>query len=397
MHVQPHVLDPEFVAAFARLCDERIAPRARAADLAGSLAPEGWRDIAASDYLRLFHPREFGGLEADGRTQALAMEALARACASTFWTASISSLLCGKLLHDLCGPRHHERWLRPIVAGAAIGCFAATERGAGSDPASYHTTVRADGGGYRLCGEKARVSNATTADVAVVLARREAPTSPELCYVVVDLRRAGIRRRELPRLGLRAMSWGTVEFDDVEVAAEDVILGASVEKTLRSVEWGQLIQTMSALGLARASLDACLAFVQERRAFGRPIAHLQVIHARLADMQAEIDAARLLALEVAELKAQGRSAREQVLMAKIYTTEMAVRVADRALRTLAGSGYCTEQIVERLYRDSLGNVPAGLPNDRLREFLGCAMVGVDPWTYAPFEWLTPAGLALTEA
>ena len=389
-------LDPNFSRAFDRLCRERVASRAPAVDRAAAVPEDSWRDVVESGYLGLFHPRELGGSAADGATQFAAMESLAVACASTFWAATISTVLCGKLLHALCGPRHHARWLRPIVAGAAIGCFAATERGAGSDPASYRTHVRADGDGYRLRGEKQKISNATTADVAVVLARREAPTSPELCYVVVDLRGPGIRRREQPKLGLRGMSWGTIEFDDVAVAAEDVILGASVEKTLVSVEWGQLIQTMSALGLARASLAACREFVRERSACGRPIAHLEAVHARVADMQAEIAAARALAREVVELKAQGQSAREPVMMAKIFTTEMAVRVADRAMRCLGGSGYAAEQAIERLYRDSLANVPAGLPNDRLREFLGCAMVGVDPWTYPPFDWLGPAGLGVGE-
>lgn len=388
--------DPSFSRAFDRLCRERIAPRAPEVDHSGHVPEDSWRDLAASGYLGLFHPRELGGGAADGATQFAAMERLAAACASTFWAATISTVLCGKMLHELCGPRHHARWLRPIVAGEAIGCFAATERGAGSDPASYRTHVRADGDGFLLRGEKQKISNATTADVAVVLARREAPNGAELCYVLVDLRAPGIRRRAQPKLGLRGMSWGTIAFDDVRVAAEDVIFGASVEKTLVSVEWGQLLQTMSALGLAQASLAACREFVRERCAFGRPIAHLEAVHARVADMQAEIDAARALAREVAELKAQGRSAREPVLMAKIFTTEMAVRVADRAIRCLGGSGYAEEHPIERLYRDSLANVPAGLPNDRLREFLGCAMVGVDPWTYAPFDWLAPAGLDVGE-
>lgn len=389
--------ESSFIRTFERLCRERVAPRAAAVDRAGAVPKDTWCDLVDSGYLALFHPRELGGRAADGATQFAAMERLAEACASTFWAATISTLLCGKLLHELCGPRQHARWLRPIVAGEAIGCFAATERGAGSDPGSYRTYARASGAGFRLCGEKQRISNATTADVAVVLARVAAPGGAELCYAVVDLRAPGVRRREQPKLGLRGMSWGTIEFDDVAVAAEDVILGASVEKTLRAVEWGQLIQTVSALGLARASLAACRAYVRERVAFGRPIAHLEAVHARVADMQAEIEAARCLAREVAEVKAQGESAREAVMMAKIFATETAVRAADRALRCFGGAGYCEEHPIERLYRDSLANVPAGLPNDRLRELLGCAMVGADPWSYAPFDWLTAAGLGLLDA
>ena len=169
------------------------------------------------------------------------------------------------------------------------------------------------------------MSNATTADVAVVLARRGAPAGQGLCYAVVDLRRSGIHRKEQPKLGLSAMSWGTVAFDDVEIAPEDVIVDASMDKTLQSVEWGQLLQTWCAVGLAEAALDVCRDYVSKRQAFGRPIAHLQVVHARLADMRAEIDAARLLAMEVSWRKGQGEIARESVMMAKIYATEMAVR------------------------------------------------------------------------
>lgn len=383
-----------FQRRFDQICQERIAPRAKEADRSGVLPKESWNDLIDAGYFALFHPPEWGGCGADGVMQAIAMESLARACASTFWSVSISTALCGKILHNLCAPQHHRTWLRPIVAGQKIGCFAATEAGAGSDPGSYQATVRKTPQGLRLRGEKSRVSNATTADMAVVLARQDAATGQGLCYVVVDLRRSGIHRKEQPKLGLSAMSWGTIAFDDVAIAPEDVIVNASMEKTLQSVEWGQLLQTWCAVGLAEAALDACREHVMKRQAFGRPIAHLQVVHARLADMRAEIDAASLLAMDVAWMKGQGDIARESVLMAKIYATEMSVRVADSAMRTFAGWGYSKDHIVERLYRDSLANVPAGLPTDRLRELLACSMVGVDPWGYEPFDWLTPAGLRI---
>jgi alkylation response protein AidB-like acyl-CoA dehydrogenase len=394
MYIAPDPLQQAQNREFSRICQERIAARARAADRTASVPRDSWRDLVDGGYLRLFHARRWGGSEADGLTQALAMESLAQACAGTFWAASISTVLCGKLLHDVAGPAAQARWLPAIVAGDSLGCFAATERGAGSDPASYHTTVRRHGRGYRLSGVKTRISNACTADVAVVLARREAADSPALCYAVVDLRRPGISRCELPTSGLRAMSWGTIEFADVELDEECVVLDASIERTLRSVEWGQLIQTMSAVGLAGAAIDLCREFVRQRCAFGRPIAHLQVVHARLADMQAELDAARLLAFEVARRKAEGQAVGEDVMMAKIYATEMAVRVSELALRNLGGSGHDSDLAVERLHRDSLANVPAGLPNDRLRELLVCPQVGVDPWRYPAFDWLTPAGLML---
>jgi alkylation response protein AidB-like acyl-CoA dehydrogenase len=373
-----------FALRFAGGC-RGIAARSRETDELAAVPAQNWQDLVDAGYLGLFHPPKWGGSDADGLSLALAMEQLARACASTFWAASISTLLCGRMLADLCSPAHCDRWLRPIVAGRAIGCFAATEHGAGSDPGSYRTTLRRGANGYRLHGEKSRISNAGVADVAIVLARLDEPTGLKLCYVVVDLRRPGVDRREIAKLGLRGMSWGSLSFDDVAIAPEDVIVDASIELTLRSVEWGQLLQVWCALGLAEAALEACREHAAGRHAFGRPIIHLPVVYERIATLRAELDGARLMALEATWLKGMNRSARELVMMAKIHATELAVRAADAAMRTLGGWGYAKQHMVERLARDSLANVPAGLPTDRLRELLVCPLLGIDPWVYAPFD------------
>ncbi len=347
----------------------------------GDPSRDDWRDVVDSGYLGLFHPAP-EGQGAEGIVLALAMDQLAQASASAFWTATISTLLCGRMLADLCTPQHVERWLAPIIAGRAIGCFAATEDAAGSDPGSYRTTLRRGPQGARLSGKKSRISNAGVADVALVLARLDEPTSPKLAYVVVDLGQAGVRRSELAKLGLDGMSWGNLEFDEVTIADQDVIVDASIEATMRSVEWGQLLQVWSAIGLAEAAIAACRAHVREREAFGRPLAQLELVRDRLAGMRVELDAARLLALEATWSKAQDRPARELVMMAKIHATELAVRITDAALRIFGGWGYAKASPIERLHRDSLANVPAGLPTDRLRELLVCPRLNVDPWTYA---------------
>jgi alkylation response protein AidB-like acyl-CoA dehydrogenase len=387
-----------FQARFDELCRTRIAPRARATERDGRISAQSWRDLVEAGYPRLFHPPAQGGLGADGVTLAIAMECLGRACASTLWAVSVSAVLCGKILATLGTPRLQQTWLPPILAGERVGCFAGTEHGAGSDPASYETALVAAGGGLRLRGEKSRISNAGIADVAVVVARAEADTHPSgragICFVVVDLRQPPVARAEIEKLGLGGMSWGTLRFDDVPVDRDDVLFEADLEKNLQAVEWGQLLQTFCAIGLAQAALDASVTFARQRSAFGRPIAHLEVVHARLADMHAEIQAARLLGLEAAWSKGQGQPARELIMMAKINATEMSVRAADAAMRTFGGWGYARDHVVERLYRDSLANIPAGLTTDRLRELLVCPAVGVDPARYPPFDWLTAAGLRL---
>lgn len=394
MHIEPNGTQIELAERFDEICRRVVTPQAKRVDATGRVAPETWRMLAEAGYLGLFHPPEFGGSGACGFVQARAMESLARACASTFWAASISTALTGKMLAELCGPVHHERWLRAIVAGERIGCFAASEDGAGSDPGSYRAVVERTARGFRLTGRKSRISNAGVADVAVVLARLGRSDGPDLCYAVVDLSRPGVTRGEIPKLGLRGMSWGTLDFAGVELDAVDVVENASIEKTLRTVEWGQLIQAYCGLGIAASALELSQEYAMSRHAFGRPIGHLERVYERIVEMHVAIDGARELAHEVSCVKARGELARETVLMAKIHATEMAVSVADSAMRVHGGWGWSREHAIERLYRDSLGNVPAGLPNDRLRELLACQMLGVDPWTYASFAGLEPGARRL---
>lgn len=378
---------------FERFCQERIAPRAREADRRGTLPLETWKDLREVGYLRLFHPPELGGTGADTVTCALAIESLAQACGSTAWTASISSVLCGKILYELGTPEHQQRWLRPIIEGEILGAYGLVERGSGSDPGSYRTVLRKSGRGWRLSGEKARVSNGPVARVAAVVARIEDARPGEgLAYAFVDLERPGVHRTSVELLGLRAMPWGTLTFDEVEIAEEDIIREVPMDRTLRAVEWGQLLQSCSSLGFAEAALEICLRFVRQREAFGRPLAHLQAVHSRLAEMRVEVEATRLLCHDAARLKSQGLPARELMMMAKVSATEMAVRVCDHAMRLLAAWGYTTECELERVYRDSLGNVAGGLATDRLRELIACGMVGTSPWEYEPFDWLSTSGL-----
>lgn len=386
-------IEQEYAERFAALCRERVAPRAAQADRTGTLPRESLEELRAAGFFALFHPPEAGGTGASGALLGEVMEHLGRACASTLWTTTISTALCGKILWNLCRPAHHQRWLAPIVRGELTGCFAASERGSGNDPGSYQTTLHRTDRGFRLTGEKCRVANAPIAEVAVVLARTTGPGSG-LGYAVVDLRQPGVRRTKLEPAGLRAMPWGVLQFDELELPEEDVILDATMERTLRSVEWGQLIQSCCALGVAQAALDASVAYTRERTAFGRPIMHLEVVRERLARMHVDLAGARALTRQAAGILATGRSAAEVVMMAKIHATEMGVRVTEAALRTFAGWGFQAGSLVERLHRDSLGNVPAGLTTDRLRELLMCPALGLSPWEYEPASWLTSGGFAL---
>src|SRR5215475_4865866 len=142
-----------------------IAARAADADAAGAVPEENWRDLAESGYLRMFHPTEIGGLGVDGVVQAMAMETLARACPSTFWSTTMSALVCVKLISSYGNLEDHRGLVESLLSGQRLGCFPVVETTSGSDASTYTTTVRHSGDHWLISGEKARITNATNADL----------------------------------------------------------------------------------------------------------------------------------------------------------------------------------------------------------------------------------------
>jgi alkylation response protein AidB-like acyl-CoA dehydrogenase len=365
-----------------------IAARAETADAIGAVPRANWQDIAESGYLRVFHPTEIGGLGVDGATQAMAMEALARACPSTFWSATMSALVCAKLIYTYGNLADHRRLLDPLLSGVRLACFPVVELTSGSDAGTYTTTVRRDGAGYVIEGEKARITNATNADLGVVLARLVGHETG-WCYAFVDLRQPGVHTYPMPHMGLRAMSWGGLVFDQVRVDPRDVV-PIPLEKFPEGMAWGWLFISIAAVAIAESALASSVEHARRQIAFGRPLAHMEGVQAALAEMRTEIDAARLLAYRVAWHRTEGRLVQDLVGMLKPYATEMAVRVTQRAVQIHGSWGLTPGYPVERLYRDAPMNVIGGFASNRLRELVA-QQLGLAT-TYQEFNWLTPSGL-----
>ncbi len=373
-----------------------IAARAAETDSTGRIPRENWQEIIDSGYLRLFHPPELGGTGADSLTQSNAMEALARACSGTYWSATVSALLCAKVIAAHGDPREHDRLLEPLLSGERLACFAVVESAAGSDSGTFRTTVSPagpPGSGFVINGEKARITNAPVADLAVVLARRQklpGDDGPDWCLAFVDLHQSGVRRFEIPHMGLRGMPWGGIVFTDALVAETDVV-PVPIEELSESMAWGWLKNSFAAIATAECALAASVRHAQERLSFGRPLGHMEGVQAQLAESRAQIDAARLLAHRAAAERAAGRSARDLIAMLKIYSTEMAVGVAARAVQIHGASGVTQGHEVERFYRDAQMNVIGGFTSNRLREQVAEGL-GLGPAVYHAFDWVTPAGL-----
>jgi alkylation response protein AidB-like acyl-CoA dehydrogenase len=355
----------DLARGFEDFCAKKIAPRAAAADKAGAIPDETWTDLAEMGFFGLTFPEEWGGLGADHVVSALAEESLAKACASTFLSAGASNGLFGLPVFLFGSDEQKDRWLRKVISGEVIGCFGLTEPGAGSDVANIKTRAKKkEGGLWTLSGEKALITNAPIADVAIVMA----VTDPEAGYggvtsFLVDLNKPGVTRSEpYKKMGLRASPTGSLTFDEVELSDAEIVggEGAGFLQAMQTLEYGRIGMSHFGIGIAEAAMEASMKYATEREAFGKPIARRQAVHFKIADMKIEIDAARLMARRVSWEKSEGRECRQLASISKLYATEMAVRVTDRAVQIHGGWGYTDDFVVERLYRDArLGPIGEG--------------------------------------
>lgn len=356
--------DQAFGDAFEKLCQERIAPRAAVTDEAGAIPPESWADLKEMGFFKLFYPEAVGGLGASWLQVALAEESLAKACAATFLSTGASIGLCGAPLFHFGSDAQRKTWLVALMNVDKIGCFALTEPGVGTDAARIQTRARRSGAGWVLSGEKALITNAPIADVAVVMAvtDREAGYGGVTMFLV-DLTKAGVSRTApLKKMGLRGSQTGGLVFEDVALSDDDVIgeVGQGFIQAMQTLELGRIGMCHFGIGIAEAAYDAARRYAQERVAFGRPIARLQAVHFKIADMKIQIDGARLMARQCAWRKSQGEHLGALASVAKTYATEMAVKVTDAAVQIFGGWGYTSDFPVERLYRDArLGPIGEG--------------------------------------
>jgi alkylation response protein AidB-like acyl-CoA dehydrogenase len=301
-------------------------------------------------------PEEYGGAGMDHVAYVLAMEEVARACASTAAIMSVNnSLVCDPILRY--GTEEQKRRYLPVLAsGRELGCYCLTEPQAGSDAASLQTTARLDGDRWVLNGTKVFVTNAREAWVFIVYARtEEVPGARGISAFLVERDYPGITVGKVERkMGLLASSTCEVLLEDCRVPREN-LLGAREEGfkvALSTLDGGRIGIAAQAVGIARAALEESVAYAKERRQFGRPIAEFQAIQWKIADMATRIEAARLLALRAAWLRDQGKRCTVEASMAKLFASETAMFAAHQGVQIFGGYGYIKDYPVERYFRDA---------------------------------------------
>jgi butyryl-CoA dehydrogenase len=282
---------------------------------------------------------------------------VARGCGSTALTYTAHVSLCITPILALGSHEQKLKWLPDLCSGERIGCFGLTEPQAGSDSGNTQTTARREGDEYVVRGAKAWITNGPQASTMVATVKTD-PAQPRgkgISALIIDMASDGISiPKTEDKLGLRGSSTAQIYFDDVRVPAEN-LLGTEHDGFplfMRTLEGGRVGIAAMSVGLAQAAFERAVRYAQQRHTFGRPLAGHQTIQAYIAEMATELDAARLLVYRAAFMKQQGLPIAREAGMAKLFATEAAMRICEKAIQIHGGFGYVREFEVERMYRDA---------------------------------------------
>lgn len=338
---------------FAR---QELRPNAAAWDAAAHLPDTIVAQMGQLGLLGMIVPEQWGGSYTDYTAYALAIEEIAAGDSAVSTLMSVhNSVGCGPIL-QYGTPEQQARWLPGLASGQAIGCFCLTEPQAGSEANNLQTRAVLDGDHWVLNGSKQFVTNGQRASVAIVFA----VTDPELgkkglSAFIVPTDSAGFNvDRVEKKLGIRASDTCAISLTDCRIPADHLlgVRGKGLAIALSNLEGGRIGIAAQAVGIARAAFEAALGYARERVQFGQPIIQHQSIGNLLADMQMQINAARLMVLQAAKMRTAGVACLSEASQAKLFASEMAERVCSSAIQIHGGYGYLEDYPVERLYRDA---------------------------------------------
>ena len=338
----------EFVA-------NEVGEDVREADESQTFPEDVWDGLAELDLTGLTVPEEYGGLDVDMLTYSIVNEELAYGHLAVATALSVHCLATS-CIRQFGSETHKEEWLPEMVTGRPVGAFALSEPDAGSNPAEMSTEARLDedAGEYVINGKKQWITNGERAGVVILFAKtdRDDPDSVTQFLVPKDVDGLEVGKKE-DKLGLRASDTTTLILDDVRIPAENRLteVGEGLRSAFSILTGGRVGIASQAVGVAQAALDDAVTYAHDREQFGKPIIEHQAIGHKLADMQTDVQAARLLTRDAARKNDDG-VAPKAAAMAKYFASETAVDVANEAVQVHGGYGYTKDFDVERYYRDA---------------------------------------------
>jgi alkylation response protein AidB-like acyl-CoA dehydrogenase len=336
-------------------CDREIVPHARDWDRSERMDAGIVAKLAEVGFLGCALPEAYGGMGLDTVSYCLVMEELGRADSSVRGIVSVNNGLAGKTIAAWGAEAQRAEWLPRMCSGEALGCYALTEPGSGSDPGSLVTRADRDGGDWVLNGSKIFITLGSWAGVALVFARTGGEGPRGITCFLVPTSSEGFSAVKIDgKLGLRAQDTAELFLDGVRVpdSARLGDEGAGFKVAMSALDNGRISLAAGSVGIAQGCVDTSVAYARERRQFGKPIAAFQLVQELIADMAVETDAARLLAWRAAFLADSGRPYTLAASQAKYYASEVAVRAANAAVQVHGGYGYVDEFPVQKYLRDA---------------------------------------------
>lgn len=357
--------------AARRFFTERWVPQAASWREAGRLPPEAWREAGAQGLLCAAMPEAYGGGGGDFAHDAVILMEAARANLSGFGGGLHSGIVAPYILH-YGSEAQKQRWLPKMARGELITAIAMTEPGTGSDLQAIRTSARRDGDHYVLNGQKTFITNGGNANLIIVACRTGGEGSKGMSLLVVETDHApGFRRgRLLDKIGMKAQDTAELFFDDVRVPVDNLLGAAEGQgfiQLMQQLPQERLIVALGGIAAMERALAETLAYVKERRAFGRAIWEFQNTRFKLAEVQATVLAARAMvdAAMVSHLK--GELGVERAALLKYWVTEQQGRVMDECLQLFGGYGYMSEYPIAELYTDARVQRIYGGTNEIMKE------------------------------
>ncbi len=334
-----------------------LAPKAQEIDEKGSFCMEHFKKMAELGLTGIPIPEDYGGAGADCLSFILAIEEISKACGSTALGLAAHTSLGTAPIMDFGSEELKRKYVPGNARGETIGSYGLTEPGAGSDSGGTATTATPVQGGWRITGSKLFMTNASVASVMTITALTDKirPKHERISAFILEANWKGITvAKKEDKLGMRSSDTCFVTFEDVFVPEGNMLgeEGKGFNYFMQILNGGRIGIGALALGLAEGAYAKAVEYSKQRKTFGKPIAAHQGIAFKIADMAVEITAAKHLIYHAARLKDAGRSYKKEAAIAKLYASEMAMRVTRNAIQILGGYGYMTEYGVERMYRDA---------------------------------------------
>ncbi|WP_252314678.1 acyl-CoA dehydrogenase [Sinobaca sp. H24] len=301
-------------------------------------------------------PEQYGGIGGDYVSYVIAVEELSRVCASTGVTLSAHLSLAGWPVYTYGTEEQKQKYLTAMASGEMMGAYGLTEPGSGSDAAAMKTTARKENGEYVLNGSKIFITNGGEADVYIVFAVTDSALKHKgVSAFIVEKNFPGfsVGKKE-KKLGIRSSPTTEIIFEDCRVPEENLLgsEGQGFAIAMKTLDGGRNGIAAQAVGIAQGALDAAVDYAKERKQFGKPIASMQGISFKLADMAVKVEASRLLTYQAAWNESAGIAYGKESAMSKLFAGDSAMDVTIEAVQVFGGYGYTKDYPVERYMRDA---------------------------------------------